>query len=50
MDESRQNFIQTHSPPFLKGAIQEFAAVKDSKFYESFQTGKVVYLSYVFEK
>jgi len=50
MDESRKNFIQTHSPPFLKGAIQEFAAVKDSNFYESFQTGKVVYLSYVFEK
>jgi ubiquinone/menaquinone biosynthesis C-methylase UbiE len=50
MDESRQNFIQTHSPPFLKGAIQEFAAVKDSKSYDSFQTGKVVYLSYVFEK
>jgi ubiquinone/menaquinone biosynthesis C-methylase UbiE len=50
MDESRRNFIQTNSPPLLKGALQEFAAVKDSKVYESFQTGEILYLSYVFEK
>ncbi len=50
MDESRQEFIQAYSPPFLKGALQEFAAVKDSKVYESFQTGERLYLNYVFEK
>jgi len=50
MDESRQEFIQAYSPPFLKGALQEFAAVKNSKLYEEFQTGRILYLSYVFEK
>ncbi|NEQ24039.1 MAG: class I SAM-dependent methyltransferase, partial [Microcoleus sp. SIO2G3] len=50
MNESRQNFIQVNSPPFLKGALQEFAAVKDSKVYKSFQKGEILYLSYVFEK
>ncbi len=50
MDESRQNFIHTNSHPLLKSTLQEFAAVKDSKVYESFKTGEILYLSYLFEK
>jgi len=48
--EPKQSFIQTYVPSILKHSIQEFAAVKDSQMFTGFQTGKIVYLSYVFRK
>lgn len=50
MNQRKQTFIQTNLPSLLKQAFQEFAAMKDSQLYESFQTGQAVYLSYVLEK
>lgn len=50
INERKQAFIEAHAPSLLKGALQEFAALKDSQLYNSFQTGQVVYLSYVFQK
>ncbi len=50
INEPKQSLIETCVPGFLKNAFQEFAAVKDSKMYKDFLTGKKVYLSYVFRK
>lgn len=50
INEQKQTIIETHIPHFLKDTFQEFGAVKDSQLYEGFQTGKIVYLSYVFQK
>jgi ubiquinone/menaquinone biosynthesis C-methylase UbiE len=50
INERKQTIIQSYVPQFLKGAFQEFAAVKDSQLYEGLQTNQVVYLSYVFQK
>lgn len=50
INEPKQSLIEKHVPSFLKEAFQDFAGVKDSQVYEAFQTGKLVYLSYVFEK
>lgn len=50
INERKEVVIQTYAPRFMKGAFQEFAAVRDSKFYDAFKTGQVVYLSYVFQK
>jgi ubiquinone/menaquinone biosynthesis C-methylase UbiE len=50
VNEPKQNLIQQYVPSFLKQAFQEFAAVKDSRMYQAFQNGQMVYLSYVFQK
>lgn len=50
INERKHTLLQTYVPSFLKGAFQEFAAVKDSQLYEALQTGQAVYLSYIFEK
>ena len=50
VNERKQHFIDSYVPGFLKTAFQEFAAVEDSEMYQSFSTGKIVYLNYVFRK
>ncbi len=50
INERKQSLIENYVPSFLKNAFQEFAAVKDTKTYKEFQTGKQVYLSFVFRK
>jgi hypothetical protein len=50
VNEPKQSLINNYVPPFLKTAFQEFAAVKDSRMYQAFQTGQMIYLSYIFQK
>ncbi|NER23669.1 MAG: methyltransferase domain-containing protein [Symploca sp. SIO1C2] len=50
LDQPKQNFINDYVPSFLQHSLQEFTAVKDSQIYQGFQTGTIVYLSYVFCK
>ncbi len=50
INEPKQSWTEVYVPRFLKNAFQEFAAVKDSEIYKAFETGKIVYLSYVFRK
>ena len=50
VNQRKQHFIDRYVPGFLKTAFKEFAAVEDSEMYQSFRTGKNVYLNYVFRK
>ncbi len=50
VNQRKQKFIDSYVPGFLKTAFQEFAAVENSEMYQSFRTGKNVYLNYVFRK
>lgn len=50
VNEPKQTLIEANVPNFLKTAFSEFAGVKDTQMYHGFETGNMVYLSYVFEK
>ncbi len=50
VNQRKQDFIDHYVPGVLKAAFEEFAAVEDSEMYQSFRTGKNVYLNYVFRK
>ncbi|MGI0481858.1 class I SAM-dependent methyltransferase [Geminocystis sp. CENA526] len=50
VDKSKKNVIKNYVPTFFQGVFQEFAGVKNSQIYNAFETGEMVYLSYVFQK
>jgi ubiquinone/menaquinone biosynthesis C-methylase UbiE len=50
VNESKQDLININVPKFLRQAFQEFAGVKDSKIYNGFVNGEMIYLSYILEK
>ena len=50
VDEDKQNFINKNAISILKKAVKEFAGVKDGKIYKAFESGEMLYLSYVFQK
>ena len=49
-NEHKMVFIQKLIPRLLLKSFQQFAGVKDSKIYEGFRTGRVIYLSFVLQK
>lgn len=50
VNESKLDLININVPKFLRQVFQEFAGIKDSKIYNGFVNGEMIYLSYVFEK
>jgi ubiquinone/menaquinone biosynthesis C-methylase UbiE len=50
VNESKQLLIKNNVPAFAQNTFQEFAGVKDSKVYQGLAKGKIIYLSYVFQK
>lgn len=50
VNKSKQDLININVSKFLRPAFEEFAGIKDSKIYNGFISGEMIYLSYIFQK
>jgi hypothetical protein len=49
-DAEKLGLIRQYAPKILHSWLKQFAAVKGSTIFNAFQSGEMVYLSYILQK